>query len=73
MDKSNRTKVVADWLAIIRAEYSEVPGLRLTIREAERLWGLEAHVCEAILETLVASSFLRRTKQDQYVRADGDR
>jgi hypothetical protein len=32
--------------------------------------GLEAHVCKAILEALVAVSFLRRTSQDEYIRAD---
>jgi hypothetical protein len=61
--------VNTDWLPLIRAEYLEVPGLRLTIREAERLWGLDTHVCKAIFEALVATSFLRRTNQDKYVRA----
>lgn len=47
-----------------------MPGLRLTQREAERLWGLDAHVCEALFDALVAISFLRRTGQGEYVRAD---
>ena len=67
---ARRTEVITDWLTHIHADYIEVPGLRLTKREAERLWGLDAHVCEAILEALVAVSFLRRTRRDEYVRAD---
>jgi hypothetical protein len=70
VDNARRTEGITDWLTLIRAEYIEVPGLRLTRREAERLWGLDVHVCEAILEALVAVSFLRRTRQDEYVRAD---
>ncbi len=62
--------MITDWLALIRAEYVEMPGLRLTQREAERLWGLDAHVCQALFEALVAISFLRRTRQGEYVRAD---
>ena len=62
--------MITDWLTLIRGEYLEVPGLRLTRAEAERLWGLDAHVCAATLEALVAISFLRRTRQDEYVRAD---
>lgn len=66
-------ELVTDWLELVRAEYLEMPELRLTKREAERLWGLDTLVCEAILEALVALSFLRRTPDNEYVRADADR
>lgn len=62
--------MITDWLTLIRGEYLDVPGLRLTQKEAERLWGLDAHVCEALFGALVAVSFLRQTRQGQYVRAD---
>lgn len=70
---AKRTEMVTDWLQLVRAEYLEIPGLRLTKREAERLWGLDTLVCEAILEALVAVSFLRRTPDNEYVRADTGR
>ena len=73
VDDTRRTELITDWLMLVRAEYLEMPGLRLTKREAERLWGLDAHMCEAILEALVAVSFLRRTRRDEYVRADTSR
>jgi hypothetical protein len=58
------------WLAIIESEYQEMPGLLLTKAQARRLWGLTASDCDALLETLQATHFLRVTDDGQYVRAD---
>ncbi len=60
----------ADWLQIIRGEYSEIPGLHLTKKQVQRLWGLDAVTCDALLETLVGGRFLRRTQNGAYARAD---
>jgi hypothetical protein len=57
-----------DWLRLIKAEYLEMPGLHLTKPQVQRLWRLEAHMCDALLGALVASEFLRKTQQDAYVR-----
>ncbi len=61
---------IADWLQLIRAEYLEIPGLRLTKPQVQRLWGLDHVTSEALLSALVDVKFLRRTPQDAYVRAD---
>jgi hypothetical protein len=45
----------------IRAEFLEMPGLCLTIEQAQRLWSLEPRTCEALLQSLIDSRFLRRT------------
>jgi hypothetical protein len=58
-----------DWLGLIRAEYSEVPGLSLTRQQIKRLWDLDDVLCDALLEALEASRFLRRTEHATYVRA----
>jgi hypothetical protein len=60
----------AEWLRLIRAEYRELPGLKLTKPQAQRLWGLEGHVCEALLDSLIASRFLCKTSAQAYVLAD---
>ena len=60
----------ADWVHRIRAEYLEMPGLCLTTTEIQRMWGLDAVTCEALLEALVAVGFLRRTRAGSFVRAD---
>ncbi len=64
---------ITDWLTLIRAEYLEVPGLRLTLREAERFWGLDSHRCKSLLEALVAASFLTRSAEGKYMRAEVSR
>ena len=58
-----------DWLRLIQAEYLEMPGLHLTKPQVQRLWRLEAHMCDDLLDALVASEFLRKTQRDAYVRA----
>lgn len=53
----------------IRAEFNEMPGLRLTLPQAQRLWGVEPATCESVVETLVRTSFLRRADGGTIVRA----
>jgi len=53
----------------IRTEYLEMPGLRLTTRQASRLWGADASVCEAALNALVQIGFLWARYDGAYVRA----
>ncbi|HWW88174.1 MAG TPA: hypothetical protein VNZ26_31470 [Vicinamibacterales bacterium] len=42
----------------IRADYTEWPALKLTARQARRLWSLSQEVCEAALAELVGAGFL---------------
>lgn len=56
-------------LARIYGEYMEMPGLRLTLAQASRLWNLKVATSAHVLERLVDASFLRRAG-DCYVRAD---
>lgn len=52
----------------ICGEYLEMPGLRLTLPQAQRLWGLDADTCAESFELLVAARFLVRTGRDLYAR-----
>jgi hypothetical protein len=54
-------------LARIRGEYREMPGLRLTLAQACRLWQLDAPTCEAVLGHLVDDRFLFRTRDGAFV------
>jgi hypothetical protein len=58
--------------AIIRSEFGEVPGLRLTIAQASRLWNLDCEQCTQILDALVAERFLNRTEGGVYGRWSHD-
>ena len=55
--------------ARIRGEYREMPGLRLTLAQACRLWQLDATTCEGVLDVLLADRFLRRTVDGAFVAA----
>jgi hypothetical protein len=55
----------------IQGEYVEMPGLRLTAAQAQRLWGLERDVCEALLAALVDARFLSRTRDGAFIRLEG--
>ena len=55
----------------VRAEFVEMPGLRLTPAQATRLWGLEQGACQAVIDALVHSSFLRWTTSGAVTRAEG--
>ena len=45
----------------VLAEFEEMPGLTLTVRQAGRLFGLDPHTCRVVLDTLVDSAYLRET------------
>ena len=57
----------------IQAEFVEMPGLRLTPAQAQRLWGLERDVCIAMLAALVDAKFLLQTRDGAFVRMEGAR
>jgi len=42
----------------IRAEYLEMPGLRLTFQQVQRLCGIEQTICHTVLDSLVDAKFL---------------
>lgn len=52
----------------IRGEFLEMPGLRLTSRQAARLWSMDEEVARALLAALVATGFLARTSQGLFAR-----
>jgi DNA-binding IclR family transcriptional regulator len=67
---TDTTAPLTDWLRLVRAEYLEDPGLHLTRAQIQRLWGLDAQTCDALIHTLVESRFLRRTAAHRYGRSD---
>ena len=50
------------------SEYIEMPGLRLTCAQAQRLCGLDETTCRLALDALMGAGFLRRTDAGQFVR-----
>jgi hypothetical protein len=60
MDRTLCTRIIG--------EYLEMPGLSVTIPQACRLWDLDPPRCAHLLDTLLASGFLRKSG-DGYLRA----
>jgi hypothetical protein len=44
----------------VHAEFTEMPGLRLTVPQAQRLFGLDAAMCEQVIDALVNAACLHR-------------
>lgn len=57
-------------LGRIRAEYIEMPGLRLSVREAQCLFGLDANTCHLVLAELQDTKFLICTEKGLFTRAE---
>jgi hypothetical protein len=60
--------IVVHWLRLIRAEYLEAPGLRVTLAEARRFWGLDVRIISRVFEILVNVGFLKQTRKGVYLR-----
>jgi Fic family protein len=82
MNKSTRANAGLDTLGTaasdetllnrIRGEYLEMPGLRLTRPQAQRLWGLDTDTSVRVLHELVELKFLMCAADGAYVRlSDG--
>jgi hypothetical protein len=54
----------------VRGEFIEMPGLRLTPAQAERLWNVDASTCQQVIELLVTAAFLRWSSGGTVMRAE---
>jgi len=62
---------IDDVLQRIQGEFIEMPGLRLTPAQAQRLWGLDRNVCDQLLDALVKANFLSQTRDGSFIKTDG--
>jgi hypothetical protein len=60
---------IEDVLNQLRAEFIEMPGLRLHAKQVQRLCGIEQTMCQLALDSLVASNFLCLKPNGAYARA----
>ena len=67
---ASQSAVHDDVLRRVQGEYIEMPGLRLTPAQAQRLWGLDRAACDALLGALVDAKFLFRTRDGAFVRSE---
>jgi hypothetical protein len=60
---------LADAIRRVRADFLEMPGMRLTPRQAARWWHFELDFCDAVLSALVDTRFLVKTHDKKFARA----
>jgi hypothetical protein len=53
-----------------RAEFLEMPGLKLTVAQAARLWSVDPALCRQVFAVLVTSRFLTETSHASFIRAE---
>ena len=51
----------------LRAEYREMPGMKLKLEQVQRLCGIEQPMCKLALAALVEAKFLRLGSDGAYV------
>ena len=56
----------------LQREFVAMPGLCLTTRQAQRLWGFDAGTCDVVLNALLAEGFLKHLPDGRF-RMDHDR
>jgi len=61
--------LVRETLDRIQGEYQQLPGLRLTMAQAQRLWHLDRTMCRAILAALVDARYLSLAPDGTFVRS----
>ncbi len=71
MKGAGSTGRIREALERIQGEFRELPGLRLTAAQAQRLWRLDRTVCDALLLALVDARFLVRMPDGVFVRWKG--
>jgi hypothetical protein len=64
-----RTSKEGSLLTRARGEYREMPGMRLTLDQAMRLWDLDRQTCQNLLNSLVAARFLEIDAYGRYKKA----
>jgi hypothetical protein len=67
IDRRNLVMTRDEAIARVRSDFFELPGLKLTVAQAARLWAVGHDLALSILEDLTAGGFLIRIA-DQYAR-----
>jgi Fic family protein len=64
---SGRSSVPEASLRRVRAEFLEMPGLKITLVQAQRLWGFDRATCEDLIAELTEREFLTKTKDGSLI------
>lgn len=68
METHAMSEASGDLVRRIESEYREMPGLSLTLAQAQRLWSVDQATCLRVLTLLVTRRVLKRTPAGTYLR-----
>ena len=63
-----QTSGIDQILKRIQSDFIEMPGLRLTAWQAQRLWNVDPVICDSLLSVLVETGFLTRATDGAFMR-----
>ena len=69
LERGPKTEIVRELARRIEVEYVEMPGLSVTLPQAQRLWAAERHACQTVFNRLIARGLLKMTTTGRFVRA----
>lgn len=55
----------------VRGEFLEMPGMRITLDQAMRLWWMDRDTCTTVLGYLTTTRFLDRDRDGKFMMAHG--
>jgi Fic family protein len=67
---ARRSSSSEDLARRVMSHFLEMPGLLLTLPQAQRLFGLDPDTCRRTLDALVRTGFLSLTPRGMYGRSD---
>ena len=62
------TPPILETLVRMQTEWIEMPQMKITRRQAQRLWSLSNEACETAFATLIRKGFLVQAPDGAYVR-----
>jgi agmatine/peptidylarginine deiminase len=69
LERAVNSETVRGLARRIESEYVEMPGLSVTLPQAQRLWTADLNTCQTAFDKLIARGVLRKTTKGRFVRA----
>lgn len=69
LDIQPQDTTIPDLTRRVQAEYAEMPGLSVTMPQAQRLWDIDQRTCALVFKALIKRRVLKRTPEGRYIRA----
>ena len=69
LERRGESNALRELSSRIEAEYVEMPGLSVTLPQAQRFWTADRHECQTVFDQLIARGVVRMTVRGRFIRA----